>query len=171
MNILVGMSIYHKHLSTLWEIFPQKNRFNFIVWRSQNKMLREFCKKLFSFCNVDDTFSPEVSKLYERHERNSISFNFRWFADYCAIKIPWKKRTFTYAGNVDYKVGEACANNQQNKQTSGRNVERMREFLVEYFNHLMLNLKKWSVAIFHIGTSKKNRIRNRSEKEIKPRTE
>jgi len=74
-DILVGMSIYHKHLSTLWEISP-KNRFQFYCIDDLKQDAAGVCKKLFSFCNVDDTFSPEVSKLYNVTSENSISFIF-----------------------------------------------------------------------------------------------
>ena len=141
-DFLIGMSLYHKHIAALWEIFP-KEQVSIVLYDELRDNPKTLLKNLYAACAVSTSFIPDLSKKYNVTQKVQSHLYSRLVRRLLRNNNPVKKMAqFVLPDNSNYKVGDALRNINKSKNSPDEMTAEMRTFLIEYFKPFNAELQK-----------------------------
>ncbi|HEU4718176.1 MAG TPA: sulfotransferase domain-containing protein, partial [Bacteroidia bacterium] len=132
-KMLVDLSIYHRHLETIFRYFP-KERVHIFLFEELVRQPADVCGKLFRELGVDEDFRPDTSVQYNVTKEIHSHKYARFVKRILRRENPLKKAVgVLLPGKTNYRIGEFLRRlNKKDIKPEMIDAES-RKFLLDYF--------------------------------------
>ncbi len=132
-EILLGMSMYAKHLEHIWTLFPETQT-RIFLFEDLIKQPTHICRDLFEWMEIDPSFHPQTNRKYNETKQVKSNTYSRLIKKVLHNENPLKKLARTILPTqAEHKVGELLYNVNKSKHKHPEINTQTRKDLIAYF--------------------------------------